>query len=194
MLISMVITPPLTPLLGLFALDSVFSTQGIMVALLLAYAGAMWLFLTSAPKVYTVMVSDLEFARNFYEGDLNLPIADVPLQYYYNYEQTLGTAGIDPGSLSASSFANASGAVGTTPGLWYQLKKNIQLHIVGGTHLGDKDQQRHLGYDRTCLEQILLRSQMRGLKHKVRRDRPLQFLVKDWQGRVVEFSEIQASI
>jgi len=33
-------------------LDSLFSTQGIMVMLLAAYAGAMWMFLTSAPKVY----------------------------------------------------------------------------------------------------------------------------------------------
>jgi hypothetical protein len=33
-------------------LDSLFSTQGIMVMLLAAYAGAMWMFLTSAPKVH----------------------------------------------------------------------------------------------------------------------------------------------
>ena len=44
-------------------LDSLFSTQGIMIMLLAAYAGAMWMFLSSAPKVYTVMVSDLEVAR-----------------------------------------------------------------------------------------------------------------------------------
>lgn len=49
-------------------LDSLFSTQGIMVMLLAAYAVAMWMFLTSAPKVHTVMVSDLEIARQFYEG------------------------------------------------------------------------------------------------------------------------------
>ncbi|MFM7559825.1 MAG: glyoxalase-like domain protein, partial [Cylindrospermopsis raciborskii] len=30
-------------------LDSLFSTQGIMIMLLAAYAGAMWMFLTSAP-------------------------------------------------------------------------------------------------------------------------------------------------
>jgi len=53
-------------------LDSLFSTQGIMVMLLGAYAVAMWMFLTSAPKVHTVMVSDVELARDFYEGMLNL--------------------------------------------------------------------------------------------------------------------------
>ena len=47
------------------ALDSLFSTQGIMVMLLVAYAGAMWMFLSSAPKVYTVMVSDLQNAQRF---------------------------------------------------------------------------------------------------------------------------------
>jgi hypothetical protein len=59
-------------------LDSLFSTQGIMVMLLAAYAGAMWMFLTSAPKVHTIMVSDLGQARQFYEGMLDLPVAEVP--------------------------------------------------------------------------------------------------------------------
>ena len=90
--------PPLAP--GAFLpglpLDSLFSTQGIMVMLLAAYAVAMWMFLTSAPKVHTVMVSDLEIARQFYEGLLNLAAAEVPLHYYYNYEQTLGAASLDP--------------------------------------------------------------------------------------------------
>ena len=82
-------------------LDSLFSTQGIMVMLLAAYAGAMWLFLTSAPKVYTVMVSDLQIAQDLYEGMLNLSIAQVPLHYYYDYEQTIGAAGMDPMYLAA---------------------------------------------------------------------------------------------
>jgi hypothetical protein len=85
-------------------LDGLLSTQGIMVMLLVAYAGAMWMFLTSAPKVHTMMVSDLELAREFYEGMLNLPVADVPLHYYYNYEQTLGTAGIDPLYASTATY------------------------------------------------------------------------------------------
>jgi hypothetical protein len=70
-------------------LDSLFSTQGIMVMLLAAYAAAMWLFLTSAPKVHTMMVSDLQTAKDLYEGLLNLPIAQVPLHYYYDYEHSL---------------------------------------------------------------------------------------------------------
>ena len=60
-------------------LDALVSTQGIMVMLLVAYAGAMWAFLSSAPKVHTVMVSDLDTARQFYEGMLSLSAADVPL-------------------------------------------------------------------------------------------------------------------
>ena len=63
------------------------------------------MFLTSAPKVHTIMVSDLELARQFYEGLLDLPVADVPLHYYYNYEQTLGTAAIDPLYASTASLS-----------------------------------------------------------------------------------------
>lgn len=69
MILAVSVTPilfqPLT--LGAFLpdlpFDSLFSTQGIMVMLLAAYAGAMWMFLSSAPKVYTIMVSDMEIAR-----------------------------------------------------------------------------------------------------------------------------------
>ncbi|MGL5794442.1 MAG: glyoxalase-like domain protein, partial [Waterburya sp.] len=96
----------MTNYLGAFlppiALDSLFSTQGIMVMLLVAYAGAMWMFLKSAPKVYTVMVSDLRNAQQFYEGLLDLPAADIPLHYYYNYEQAMGAGGLDPLYMSAS--------------------------------------------------------------------------------------------
>ena len=75
--------------------DTLFSTQGIMVMLLIAYGVAMWMFLTSAPKVHTIMVSDLNIAQQFYEGLLNLPNAEVPLHYYYNYEQSLGATAIE---------------------------------------------------------------------------------------------------
>ncbi len=179
------------PVLALFGLplDTLFSTQGIMVMLLAAYAGAMWMFLTSAPKVHTVMVSDLELARQFYEGELDLAAADVPLQYYYNYEQTLGATGVDPLYLSTSKLN--SGGPGVSDGLWYQLKKNTQVHVISGASLGSRQQQRHVCFDRDCLEQILLRIQMRGLKHKIRRERPLNFLVKDWTGRVYEMSEVE---
>jgi hypothetical protein len=171
-------------------LDSLFSTQGIMVLLLAAYAGAMWMFLTSAPKVHTVMVSDLEIARQLYEGLLNLPAAEVPLHYYYNYEQTIGATGIDPLYMSTSpSFASKS-MNNASEGLWYQLKKNTQLHVITGASLGEKNQQRHVCFDRDCLEMILMRVETRGLKFKIRNQRPLNFLVKDYEGRVIELAEV----
>jgi hypothetical protein len=191
----MVIANHLTPVafqtLGFFLpLDSLLSTQGIMVALLVAYAGAMWMFLTSAPKVHTIMVSDLELAKRFYEGMLDLPVADVPLHYYYNYEQTLGTAGIDPMYASAAIGRPTTPSYTNPDGLWYQLKKNTQLHVIGGASLGQKDRQRHVCFDHDCLEQLLLRSQSYRVKYKIRREKPLNFLVKDIDGRVIEMAEV----
>lgn len=174
-------------------LDGLLSTQGIMVMLLAAYAGAMWMFLTSAPKVHTMMVSDLEVARDFYEGMLNLPVADVPLHYYYNYEQTLGTAGIDPfyaSTASMSRSATATTGFNSPDGLWYQLKKNTQLHVISGASLGQKDRQRHVCFDHDCLELVLLRAQTYGVRYKIRREKPLNFLVKDYDGRTIEMSEV----
>jgi hypothetical protein len=170
--------------------DGLFSTQGIMIMLLAAYAGAMWMFLTSAPKVYTVMVSDLDSAKYLYEGILNLAAADIPLHYYYNYEQSIGTAGIDPmylsgrvGSLTARGNGN--------DGLWYQLRKNTQLHVVTGASVGDRGRHRHISFDRLALEQLLLRIQSRGIKYKINQERPLEFLVKDYDGLVFEFTEMR---
>ncbi len=160
-----------------------------MVMLLAAYALAMWMFLTSAPKVHTIMVSDLEVARQFYEGLLNLSVADVPLHYYYNYEQTLGTAGVDPLYFSANPQTTPS-QFNSSEGLWYQLKKNTQIHIIGGASYGSKNRQRHVCFDHDCLEQILLRIQSRRLRYKVRREKPLNFLVKDIEERVIELSEV----
>ncbi len=171
-------------------LDSLFSTQGIMVMLLAAYAVAMWMFLTSAPKVHTIMVSDLEIARQFYEGLLNLPVADVPLHYYYNYEQTLGVPSIDPLYLSAPIATSPVRGGNGSEGLWYQLKKNTQLHIISGASLGQKNRHRHVSFDHDCLEQVLMRVQLRGIKHKIRSDKPLSFLVKDEDGHVIEMSEV----
>ncbi|MCG6133616.1 MAG: glyoxalase-like domain protein [Nostoc sp. LLA-1] len=171
-------------------LDSLFSTQGIMVMLLAAYAGAMWMFLTSAPKVHTVMVSDLEIARQLYEGLLDLPAAEVPLHYYYNYEQTLGTTGIDPLYMSTSPSWSNKVMNNANDGLWYQMKKNTQLHVITGASLGSKNQQRHVCFDRDCLDMILLRIEMRGLKFKIRNQKPLNFLVKDYEGRIIEVSEV----
>lgn len=171
-------------------LDSLFSTQGIMVMLLAAYAGAMWLFLTSAPKVHTVMVSDLEIARQLYEGLLDLPAAEVPLHYYYNYEQTIGATGIDPLYMSTSPSWSGKTMNNGNDGLWYQLKKNTQLHVITGASLGTKNQQRHVCFDRDCLELILLRVETRGLKFKIRNQKPLNFLVKDYEGRIIEIAEV----
>lgn len=171
-------------------LDSLFSTQGIMVMLLAAYAGAMWMFLTSAPKVHTVMVSDLEIARQLYEGLLDLPAAEVPLHYYYNYEQTIGATGIDPLYMSTGPSLSSKMMNNANDGLWYQLKKNTQLHVITGASLGSKNQQRHVCFDNDCLEMILMRVEMRGLKFKIRNQKPLNFLVKDYEGRVIEVAEV----
>ncbi|MDF5723276.1 MAG: glyoxalase-like domain protein [Rhizonema sp. PD37] len=181
---------PLGSFLPSLPLDSLFSTQGIMVMLLAAYAGAMWLFLTSAPKVYTVMVSDMELARQLYEGLLSLPAAEVPLHYYYNYEQTIGATGVDPLYLSSAPSFSSSRMANASEGLWYQLKKNTQLHIIAGASLGSKSQQRHVCFDRDCLEMILMRVETRGLKFKLRSQKPLNFLVKDYDGHVIEMSEV----
>lgn len=160
-----------------------------MVMLLGAYAVAMWMFLTSAPKVYTIMVSDLELARRLYEGILELPAADVPLHYYYNYEQSLGTAAIDP--LYMSPGMGRSSMRGSSPeGLWYQLKKNTQLHVISGASTGEKNRQRHVCFDRDCLEQVLLRVQSRRMKYKIRAEKPLNFLVKDFDGNIIEMAEV----
>jgi hypothetical protein len=184
---GMLMTNYLGAFLPPIALDSLFSTQGIMVMLLVAYAGAMWMFLKSAPKVYTVMVSDLRNAQQFYEGLLDLPAADIPLHYYYNYEQAMGAGGLDPLYMSTSP---ANTALGGTEGLWYQLKKNTQLHVIAGASGGHKERQRHVCFDRDCLEVLLMRIQSRRLKYKIRRDRPLNFLVKDIDNRTIEIAEV----
>ncbi len=190
MLSTLSFSPVIASLLPAF--DSLLSTQGIMVVLLVAYAGAMWMFLTSAPKVHTVMVSDINVARDLYEGMLNLAAAEVPLHYYYNYEQTLGAGGMDPLYMSASSMTNPrlSGGPQPSEGLWYQLRKNTQLHIIAGASMGQRDRQRHVCFDRECLDALLMRVQTRGLKYKIRREKPLNFLVKDYDGRVIEMAEV----
>lgn len=169
--------------------DSIFSTQGIMVGLLAAYATAMWMFLKSAPKVYTIMVSDLTIAKEFYEGLLNLSVAEVPLHYYYNYDQAVGTVGIDPMYLSSNPSLGST-RMKHSAGLWYQLKSNSQLHVITGANVGQNQRQRHVCFDRDCLEQILVKVQSRNLKYKIRTEKPLNFLVKDLENRVIEVSEV----
>ncbi len=167
--------------------DGLFSTQGIMVMLLVAYGGAMWMFLTSAPKVHTIMVSDLVVAQQFYEELLSLPVADVPLHYYYNYEQSLGSTMLDP--IYSGANINNTPLMTENRGLWYQLKKNTQLHVIGGASLGYKNSQRHVCFDHECLDDLLLRVQSRRLKYKIRSENPLNFLVKDLDNRVIEMAE-----
>lgn len=178
------------PLGAFLPIDSLFSTQGIMVMLLAAYGVAMWMFLTSAPKVHTIMVTDLEVAQNFYEGVLELAAAEVPLHYYYNYEQTLGATGIDPLYMSTGMGGTSTTQFNGTEGLWYQLKKNTQLHVISGASYGSKNKERHVCFDHECLEQLLMRVQTRRLKYKVRKQKPLNFLVKDWEERVIEVAEV----
>lgn len=184
---------PISAFLPELPLDSLFSTQGIMVMLLAAYAVAMWMFLTSAPKVHTIMVSDLAIAQQLYEGMLELPVAEVPLHYYHNYEQTLGATGIDPLYLANdyTRFSTTNQGTAASDGLWYQLMKNTQIHIISGASLGTKNHQRHVCFDKDCLEQILMRIQIRGLKYKIRSEKPLNLLVKDWNSRVIEIAEVK---
>ncbi|EGJ29628.1 MULTISPECIES: hypothetical protein [Moorena] len=190
-IISWLTSPlPLGAFLPSLPLDSLFSTQGIMVMLLGAYAFAMWMFLTSAPKVHTIMVSDLAIARQFYEGLLELSAAEVPLHYYYNYEQTMGSTSIDPLYMSTNLGTTQATQFSGADGLWYQLKKNTQLHVISGASLGNKNQQRHVCFDHECLDQVLMLVQMRRLKYKVRTLKPLNFLVKDVDDRVIELAEV----
>jgi hypothetical protein len=158
-------------------MENLFSTQAIMVMLLAGYGIAMWKFLSSAPKVHTVMVTDLEQARFFYEELLELPPAVVPLHYYYGYEAPLGMMPDSPPVYSAQR-----------DGIWYQLRKNVQLHIVSGAPKVE-NRHRHLCFNRDCIEQILWRIQVRGIKHKIKQEKPLLFLVKDMDGYITEIVE-----
>jgi hypothetical protein len=40
------------------------------------------------------------------------------------------------------------------------------------------------------VEQLLLQIQVKGIKHKVRSEKPLNFLVKDPDGQVIEIAEV----
>lgn len=175
-----------------FSVDNIFSTQGIIVMLLVAYGFSMWAFLTNAPKVYTVMVSDIKIAQKFYEGLLKLSAADIPLHYYYTPEENLGTlATADPLYMSMNYTSMSGLNPNRTYGLWYQLKKNTQLHIISGASYGHNNRQRHICFDNRCLETILLKVQAKRLRHKVRCKQPLNFLVKDIDERIIEMLEIK---
>ena len=87
---------------------------------------------------------------------------------------------------------SAAGAYSSPEGLWYQLKKNTQLHVVAGASLGNRNRQRHVCFDHDCLAYLLMQVQTRGIRHKLRRDRPLNFLVKDFSGEVIEMAEVES--
>ncbi len=175
-----------------FAMNDIFSTQGIMVMLLVAYGFAMWTFLTNAPKVYTVMVSDIKIAQKFYEGLLKLNAADIPLHYYYTPEKNLGTlATVDPLHMSMNYTNTSNISLDTKHGLWYQLKNNTQLHIISGASYGHNHRQRHVCFENRCLETILLKIQAKRLKYRMRSKQPLNFLVKDIDERIIEMVEVK---
>ena len=176
----------------IFAMDNILSTQGIMVMLLVAYGLAMWTFLTNAPKVYTVMVSDIKIAQKFYEGLLKLNAADIPLHYYYTPTKNISTpATVDPLHMSVDYTSMGGMDMDTKYGLWYQLKKNTQLHIISGASYGYNNRPRHVCFDNHCLKTILLKIQAKRLRYKVRCKQPLNFLVKDIDERTIEIVEVK---
>ncbi|MEN9217070.1 MAG: hypothetical protein Q6K90_07090 [Gloeomargarita sp. HHBFW_bins_162] len=162
--------------------DGLLSPQGVMVLLLVGYATALWLFLRGAPKIYTVMASDLEVARWLCEEDLRLQRAEVPLHYYYNYEQALGLT--DP-------LISPHRPGGSPPaGFWYQLRKNTQLHLIGGARPSEQGGVRLVCFDRECLDWLLLRGQMAALACKVFQEHPLRYLMRTSGGQTLEFVEV----
>ncbi|MEN9214879.1 MAG: hypothetical protein Q6J18_07110 [Gloeomargarita sp. DG02_3_bins_56] len=162
--------------------DGLLSPQGVMVLLLVGYGTALWLFLRGAPKIYTVMASDVEVARSLYEEDLGLQRAEVPLHYYYSYEQALGLN--DP-----LISPQRPGAV-PPAGFWYQLRKNTQLHLIAGARPAKQGWVRLVCFDRDCLDWLLLRVQMAAVPCKVLQEHPLRYLVRGSGGQTLEFVEV----
>ncbi|MEO1132710.1 MAG: hypothetical protein AAFX40_08400 [Cyanobacteria bacterium J06639_1] len=168
-----------------------------MFLLLSAYGGAMWTFLSGAPRVHTVMVDNLDRAKMFYEQALELSEAELPLHYYYNYEQTAG--GFDsmyfPGDVAGARDRYSSAtAIADNPGLWYQLSDNVQLHIIVGSldsaNYDPTKRPRHVSFDREGLKEVLNAINKKGLPSTVRSTKPYEFLAKDRQGRIYEFAEV----
>ena len=185
-------------LLPLIPLGVLLSTKGLMFLLLSAYGGAMWTFLSGAPRVYTFMVSDLDEGKRFYEQFLQLPEAELPLHYYYGYEQTAGS--FDPmyyqGDLgSGYNYAPSMGATATadSPGLWYQLTDNAQIHVIVGSPeaaSGYSNRRRHVSFDRDGLKAVQQYLKKNGIPHTIRSDKPMVYLVRDRSGQVIELAEI----
>jgi catechol 2,3-dioxygenase-like lactoylglutathione lyase family enzyme len=225
----MVIPPGL--MLPLIPLEVLLSTKGLMFLLLSAYGGAMWTFLSGAPRVHTIIVPDLEQARGFYEKVLKLPEAELPLQYYYGYEQSmvgysLGSAYF-PGDIGLSPRFDAKARPTSgptqldTPGLWYQLSDNVQLHVIPGSTdpyggsgpYGSTSRPssspasaygtvpaagrssgvryRHVSYERESLKALLKRINKQGIRNSIRSEKPFVFWVRDHQGQIIEFAELK---
>ncbi|MEM9567974.1 MAG: hypothetical protein AAF974_06660 [Cyanobacteria bacterium P01_E01_bin.34] len=185
-------------LLPLIPLGVLLSTKGLMFLLLSAYGGAMWTFLSGAPRVYTFMVPNLDDAKRFYEQYLQLPEAELPLHYYYGYEQSAGS--FDPmyyqgdfgGGYNYSPSMGGGTATMDSPGLWYQLTETAQVHvIVGSDNSGTPpNRRRHVSFDRDGLKAIQQYLKKKAIPHSIRSEKPLVFLVREPSGQVVEMAEI----
>ncbi|MEN9205508.1 MAG: hypothetical protein Q6K70_06850 [Thermostichales cyanobacterium DRC_bins_46] len=187
----------LAMLLPFLPIEVLLSTKGLMFLLLSAYGGAMWTFLSGAPRVHTIVVSDLEQARQFYENVLKLTEAELPLYYYYNYEQSMASTGFDslyfPGTIAGSrDFRAAPPTIPEEPVLWYQLTDNAQIHVISGS-LGDSASQtrRHSASERDSVKALLKHVIKNRIPHSVRSQNPLVFWVKDLQGQIVEIAEVK---
>lgn len=179
-------------LLPLIPLSVLLSTKGLMFLLLSAYGGAMWTFLSGAPRVFTILVPNLDEAKPLYEKLLQLPEAELPLHYYYGYEQSLGS--FDTGYLAGDLAMNArrSTAVADTPGLWYQLSDTTQLHIMVGESKERGTYPRHVSFEREGVKAILKHIQKLGsVPYTVRGEKPFVFWVRNPEGKVIEFAEAQ---
>ncbi|WP_017326959.1 hypothetical protein [Synechococcus sp. PCC 7336] len=185
-------------LLPLIPLTVLLSTKGLMFMLLSAYGGAMWTFLSGAPRVYTIMVPNLDDAKRFYEQYLKLPEAELPLHYYYGYEQTVGS--FDPmyyqGDMASAYNYNrplGSRAVADDPGLWYQLTENAQVHIITGsadTTGSYANRRRHVSFDRDGIKALQQYIAKQKIPHTVRSEKPMSLLVRDRDGQAIELAEI----
>ncbi|GAB4213465.1 MAG: hypothetical protein OHK0012_09630 [Synechococcales cyanobacterium] len=195
------LTPP-AMLLPLLPMEILLSTKGLMFMLLSAYGGAMWTFLSGAPRVHTVVVSDLDQAQKFYEQILKLTEAELPLYYYYNYEQNMATTGFDslyfPGNIAGSREfrPTSTPTIPEEPGLWYQLSDNAQLHVISGSLSSDRNATysqnlRHTTTERDSVKALLKYVIKNRIAHSVRSQNPLTFWVKDGQGQIVEITEVR---
>ncbi len=193
-------------LLPLIPIEILLSTKGLMFLLLSAYGGAMWTFLSGAPRVYSVIVPDLDRAQAFYERHLQLPEAELPLDYYYGGEAGMGATfdgSYFPGDIAGGryDYQRMSTAVADNPGLWYQLSENVQLHVIpGSTDLGRSPNMpganqvssrfRHTSFDRDAVKALLKYVVKKKISHSVRSEKPLVVWIRDQEGQIIEIAEV----